>query len=57
MIRARDRIYGTDFRRRVVGLGIHEVPIDSRAPWQNADLLQASLEDLRKATLERASGS
>ncbi len=36
VIRDRDRIYGTDFRRRVETLGLHEVPIDPRSPWQNA---------------------
>ncbi len=36
VIRDRDRIYGTDFRRRVAGLGLHEVPIAPRSPWQNA---------------------
>ncbi len=36
VIQDRDRIYGTNFRRRVVGLGLHEVPIAPRSPWQNA---------------------
>ena len=36
VIRDRDRIYGTDFRRRVVGLGLHEVPMAPPSPWQNA---------------------
>ncbi|MEN8183020.1 MAG: integrase core domain-containing protein [Myxococcota bacterium] len=36
MIRDRDRIYGTDFSRRVEGLGLHEVPTAPRSPWQNA---------------------
>ncbi len=36
VIRDRDRIYGSDFRRRVEGLGLHEVPIAPRSPWQNA---------------------
>jgi transposase InsO family protein len=36
VIRDRDRIYGTEFRRRVVGLGLHEVPVAPRSPWQNA---------------------
>ncbi len=35
VIRDRDRIYGRDFRRRVAGLGLHEVPIAPRSPWQN----------------------
>jgi|SRR5271165_2916164 len=36
LIRDRDRIYGAEFRRRVAGLGLHEVPIAPRSPWQNA---------------------
>ncbi len=36
VIRDRDRIYGTDFRRRVEGLDLHEVSIAPRSPWQNA---------------------
>jgi transposase InsO family protein len=35
VIRDRDRIYGTNFQRRVAGLGLHEVPIAPRSPWQN----------------------
>ncbi len=36
VIRDRDRIYGTDFQRRVKTLGLHEVPTGPRSPWQNA---------------------
>jgi len=36
LIRDRDGIYGAEFRRRVAGLGLHEVPIAPRSPWQNA---------------------
>ena len=36
VIRDRDRIDGVGFRRRVAGLGLHEVPIAPRSPWQNA---------------------
>ncbi len=36
VIRDRDRIYGTDFHRRVKTLGLDEVPIAPRSPWQNA---------------------
>ncbi len=35
VIRDRDRIYGTDFRRRVEGLGLQEVPTAPHSPWQN----------------------
>jgi transposase InsO family protein len=36
LIRDRDGIYGAELRRRVAGLGLHEVPIAPRSPWQNA---------------------
>ena len=36
LIRDRDGIYGAEFRRRVAGLGLREVPIAPRSPWQNA---------------------
>jgi putative transposase len=35
LIRDRDGIYGCDFVRRVEGMGIEEVPISARSPWQN----------------------
>ena len=35
LIRDRDGIYGAEFRRRVAGLGLREVPIAPRSPWQN----------------------
>jgi putative transposase len=35
LLRDRDRIYGTDFRRRVRNMGIKEVLIAPRSPWQN----------------------
>ena len=36
LIRDREGFYGAEFRRRVAGLGLHEVPIAPRSPWQNA---------------------
>jgi putative transposase len=36
LIRDRDLIYGTNFRRRVAALGLHEVPIAPRSPWHTA---------------------
>jgi len=36
VIRDRDAIYGTEFQRRVEGMGLVEVPIASPSPWQNA---------------------
>jgi transposase InsO family protein len=35
MLRDRDGIYGEAFRKRVEGLGLVEVPIAPRSPWQN----------------------
>jgi len=36
VIRDRDAIYGTEFQRRVAGMGLAEVLIPPRSPWQNA---------------------
>jgi len=35
LIRDRDGIYGRAFRNRVASMGIEEVPIAPRSPWQN----------------------
>jgi transposase InsO family protein len=35
LLRDRDRIYGAAFRQRVKGMGIREVLIAPRSPWQN----------------------
>jgi transposase InsO family protein len=35
LLRDRDRIYGASFRRRVRNMGIEEVLIAPRSPWQN----------------------
>jgi len=35
LLRDRDKIYGEEFRRRVKGMDIKEVPIAPRSPWQN----------------------
>ena len=35
VIRHRDAIYGTEFQRRVADMGLVEVPIAPRSPWQN----------------------
>ena len=35
LLRGPDRIYGTAFRKRVLGLGIQEVLTAARSPWQN----------------------
>ncbi len=36
VIRDRDRIYGTEFKQRVAGLGLREALTAPRSPWQNA---------------------
>ncbi len=36
LLRDRDKIYGEDFRSRVKGMGIREVPTALQSPWQNA---------------------
>ena len=35
LIRDRDGIYGDHFKKRVESMGIEEVPIAPRSPWQN----------------------
>ena len=35
LIRDRDGVYGSHFRSRVQGMGIHEVLTAARSPWQN----------------------
>jgi len=35
LLRDRDKIYGEEFRRRVKGMDIKEVPIAPRSRWQN----------------------
>jgi transposase InsO family protein len=35
LLRDRDSIYGTHFRRRMHGMGIEEVMIARQSPWQN----------------------
>jgi putative transposase len=35
LLRDRDRVYGASFRRRVRNMGIEEVLIAPRSPWQN----------------------
>jgi putative transposase len=36
LLRDRDAVYGSQFQRRVKGMGIEEVLTASRSPWQNA---------------------
>ncbi|MGH1484499.1 MAG: hypothetical protein ACRBM6_38570, partial [Geminicoccales bacterium] len=35
LIRDRDSVYGRHFRRRLLGLGLKDLPIAPRCPWQN----------------------
>ncbi len=35
LLRDRDGIYGGEFVRRVASMGIEQVPISARSPWQN----------------------
>jgi putative transposase len=35
LVRDRDRVYGHHFIARVEGLGVDDVPISPRSPWQN----------------------
>ncbi len=35
VLRDRDRIYGNDFKRRLHGMSIRDVPTAPRSPWQN----------------------
>jgi hypothetical protein len=53
VIRDRDRIYGTNFRRRVEGLSLHEVPIAPRSPWQDA-YAERFIGSLRRECLDHA---
>ena len=35
VVRDRDRVYGSDFIRRIRAMGIRDRPISARSPWQN----------------------
>src|SRR5271166_1077069 len=51
LIRDRDAIYGTEFRRRVTGMGLVEVPIAPRSPWQNG-YVERFVGSLRRECLD-----
>ena len=51
LLRNRDGIHGAEFRRRVAGLGLREVPIAPRSPWQNA-YAKRSIGSLRRECLD-----
>jgi transposase InsO family protein len=35
VVRDRDRVYGSEFIRRIRAMGIRDRPIAARSPWQN----------------------
>jgi transposase InsO family protein len=51
VIRDRDAIYGTEFQRRVAGMGLVEVPIAPRSPSQNA-YVERFVGSLRRECLD-----
>jgi transposase InsO family protein len=51
LLRDRDAIYGALFRRRVTGLGIEEVLIAPRSPWQNP-YVERMIGTLRRELLD-----
>jgi transposase InsO family protein len=51
LLRDRDGIYGPDFSRRVERLGIREVRIAPRAPWQNP-FVERVIGSLRRECLD-----
>ena len=51
LLRDRDSIYGEYFRRRVRGMGIREVLIAPRAPWQNA-FVERLIGSIRRECLD-----
>ena len=53
LIRDRDAIYGTEFRQRVAGMNLVEVPIAFRSPWQNG-YAERFVGSLRRECLDHA---
>jgi putative transposase len=51
LLRDRDRIYGTSFRRRVRNMGIEEVLIAPRSPWQNP-YVERLIRSIRRECLD-----
>ena len=52
LLRDRDGIYGHAFAQRVKGMGIHEVLIAPRAPWQNP-FVERLIGSIRRECLDR----
>jgi transposase InsO family protein len=51
LLRDRDGIYGTDFVRRVEGLGLEQKLIAPRSPWQNP-MVERLIGSLRRECLD-----
>jgi putative transposase len=51
LLRDRDRIYGTSFRQRVQHMGIEEVLIAPRSPWQNP-YVERLIRSIRRECLD-----
>ena len=51
LLRDRDAIYGKEFARRIKRMGIHEVRIAPRAPWQNP-FVERVIGSLRRECLD-----
>ena len=51
LLRDRDTIYGEEFARRIKRMGIHEVRIAPRAPWQN-HFVERVIGSLRRECLD-----
>lgn len=51
LLRDRDRIYGAAFRQRVRHMGLEEVVIAPRSPWQNP-YVERPVESMRRECLD-----
>jgi transposase InsO family protein len=51
LLRDNDKIYGTEFRDRVDGLGLEQIPTAFRSPWQNG-FAERWIASLRKDCLD-----
>jgi putative transposase len=51
LLRDRDQIYGEEFRRRVVGMQIEEVPTAPRSPFQNP-YVERAIGSIRRECLD-----
>jgi transposase InsO family protein len=51
LIRDRDGSYGSEFRRRIGGLGMKEVIAARRSPWQNA-IAERLIGSIRRECLD-----